>query len=193
VTISQKLSHYDSKLHLSIISSNDQLPLGVREFLVKQNINGNKMVKFPLSYFLVPESDTKFLRSSNFDSNINEQLFFHVSGVRNFKLFVHPDLDRTYSFLKNGYRYIGPNETEFFASPIMGSQTVIVWSQKNQKRTAFIVKSLLTENAAKEISSRFPATSNIAKPEMANLYFKRSIKNSKESIEGQQITSVPKL
>lgn len=191
VTISKQLTHYDPKVHLSILGPNELLPKGVRELLAQQSRNSDSIPKFPVSYYLIPEEDSKFLRTKNFNTKIADQLIFTVSGEKYFKLFVHPDSDKMYSFLKHGYRYIGPSETEFMGSPIGTNKTLVVWVGKNLNKMAFVVKTKLDAEKIQQIGSRFPAAESITLPEMASLIFKRSIKGSSEKIEGQQITELP--
>lgn len=193
ITISKQLSHFDPKIHLSILDKNEKLPAGVREFLMQQTVSSEAIPKFPVSYYLIQAEDAKFLRTKEFNSQISDQLVYLVSGEKYYKLFVHPDSDKIYSFLKHGYRYIGPNETEFMGSPVAGNKTLVVWSARNLLKTPFIVKTVLDSETIQQISSRFPATATIGKPEMINLIFKRKIRGSTEKIEGQQITEVPKL
>lgn len=184
-----KSSSYNPRLHLSAVGENEKLPNGVRELLNQNSDKKKSIAKFPLSYYLIQEEDTTFLRTKKFDTEIVDQLDSSVSGDRYFKLFVHPDSDAVYAFLKHAYRYIGPDETEFVASSIPGNKTVVVWTKKNLKKTPFIVKTVLDQASMQEISSRFPATA----PEMATLIFKRKIKGTNEKIEGQQITPVPQF
>jgi hypothetical protein len=189
VTIDQKTSSYNPRLHLRVVADNEKLPAGVRKLLDQNSFKKN--LKFPLSYYLIPDSDTKFLYINHFSILIIDQLYSGVSGERYYKLFVHPDSDALYAFLKHGYRYIGPDETEFVASPISGNKTVVVWTRKNLSKTPFIVKTNLDEESIQEIRSRLPASSVIETPAMASLIFKRKIKNSSQTIQGQQITELP--
>lgn len=191
ITISKQLTHYDPKVHLSVLGKNEKLPAGVRALITQQSPNSEAVLKFPVSYYLIPDVDTKFLHTKKFNSKILDQMLFLVSGEKHYKLFVHPDSDKIYSFLKHGYRYIGPSETEFVGTPISGNKILVVWTAKNLDKTPFIVKTVINLESIKQISSRFPAVETITVPEMAGLVFKRSIKGSTERIEGQQITEVP--
>ena len=119
IMVAQKSSNYDPRIHLSEVGMNEQLPAGVRNFL-NQKPGANKFVpKFPLSYYLIQEDDVKFIRTKNFNPEIVAQLDSEVSGERYFKLFVHPDVDTIYSFLKRGYRYI--------SSSVCNGQTTFYW------------------------------------------------------------------
>ena len=191
ITISKQLTHYDPKVHLSVLGKNDKLPKGVRELITLQAPDSEAVPKFPVSYYLIPDEDTKYLRTKKFNLKIYEQLVFTISGGKYYKLFVHPDSDKLYAFLKHGYRYIGPSETEFVGSPVSGNKILVVWSGRNISKTPFIVKTVLDHETIQQISSRFPAAETIMVPEMASLIFKRSIKGTTEKIEGQQITEVP--
>ena len=185
ITISKNIVHYDARIHLSTVAPDEKLPSGVRELFSK-----DQTPKFPLSYYLIQEEDTQFIRSQNFDSKIIDQLSMSISNVRYYKLFVHPDSDASYSFLMSAYRYVGPEATEFFASPIPGNKTVVVWSPKALNRRPFIVKTVIDNATLNALNSRLPAESHLA-PEIANLVFKRPIKGTTERIQGQQITSLP--
>ena len=191
ITISRQLTHYDPKVHLSTIGPNDVLPTGVKELLNQQSAKSESIPKFPVSYYLIPDEDAKFLRTKKFNPKIADQLLFTVSGEKYYKLFVHPDSDKLYAFLKHGYRYIGPAETEFVGSPVGTNKTLVIWVSKNLNRTPFVVKTKLDAETIQQISSRFPAAESIVVPEMASLIFKRSIRGTTEKIEGQQITEVP--
>lgn len=191
VTISKQLTHYDPKVHLSVLGPNEAIPAGVRNLINQQSPRNQSAPKFPVSYYLIPHEDAKFLRTKNFNLRILDQLIFTVSGEKYYKLFVHPDSDKAYSFLKHGYRYIGPSETEFVGTPVGVNKTIAVWVNKNMNRAPFIVKTKLDAETIQQLSSRFPAAESIMVPEMASLIFKRSIKGTTEKIEGQQITEVP--
>lgn len=191
ITISKQLTHFDPKIHLSVLGKNEELPPGVRELLTQQAPASEAIPKFPVSYYLIPEEDGKFLRTKKFNSKIADQLIFTISGEKYHKLFVHPDSDKLYSFLKHGYRYIGPAETEFIGSPIAGNKVLVIWNPKNYYKVPFIVKTVLDQETIQEISSRFPAAETILVPEMASLIFKRTIKGSSERIDGQQVTPLP--
>ncbi len=191
ITISRQLTHYDPKVHLSVLGKDEKLPPGVRALITQQSPNNEAVPKFPVSYYLIPDVDGKFLRTKKFNSKISDQLLFMVSGEKYYKLFVHPDSDKLYAFLKHGYRYIGPSETEFVGSPVAGNKVLVIWTGKNLDKTPFVVKTVLDQETIQQISSRFPAAETIIVPEMASLIFKRAIKGTTERIEGQQITEVP--
>ena len=117
-----------------------------------------------------------------------------VSGVQYFILFVHPDVDNAYAFLRNAYRYIGPDQTEFFATSLKTPKTIIVWSQGSNTRTPFIVHSFLQDNPNSSIKKRLPALS-LDLPASWTFILRRELnKGDKPSnVDGQRITTVPVL
>lgn len=185
VTITKNIIHYDSRVHLSAIADDEKLPAGINHFFINK-----PTPKFPLSYYLIQEEDIKYFRSQNFDMKIVQQLTFIVSGIKYYKLFVHPDSEALYMPLTSAYRYIGPNDTEFVASPIPGNKTLIVWTKNYLERTPFIVKAAIDNQALEAISSRFPADIQTA-PELVSIIFKHKIKGTKDKFQGQQVTQVP--
>lgn len=194
IIISQKISHVDPKLFIQTIHNDEQLPTGVRELINHQAEDTKMLVKFPVSYYLIPSSETKYFRTKKFNTNISDQLFFIVSGEKYYKFFLPADSEKIYSFLNNGYRYIGPYETEFYGSRLSSDKTLVIWNAKNLSKTPFIVKTRISSSTSKQESSRFPAAEKLMDtPEMFNLIFKRKISGTTEQIDGQQITEVPKL
>ncbi len=192
VIISTKSSKYMVKAHVSELTSKDPVHKDVLGLLEQEAILDKKPVKFPLAYYLIQEDDTKVYFSSEFDQKILGQLYLMVSGAKYYKLFVHPDLEANYAFLRNAYRYIGPEETEFMATPTSGEKTIAVWTRTHLGKTPFIVKTEIDERNATPGSTRIPAdTSQSGLPESLQMVFHRSIKGSKERIEGQQITKIP--
>lgn len=172
-----------------------------------------KNPKFPLAYYLIPESDAKLLYSSSLDIKVADQLYLLVSGIKYYKFFIHPESENHYTFLKNAYRYIGPIETEFMASPTSSYRSLVVWNQ-NTKRTPFIVRVSLSKTAADSIDrivSQNEVERSIANqraferigldklnqmniklfPEPAGLFFNRKMGGSSEELGGQLIKEIP--
>lgn len=170
--------------------------------------------KFPLPYYLIPETDAKFLYSSQFDTKVGDQLYMLVSGTKYFKLFVHPESEAHYDFLRNAYRYIGPTETEFMASPTSSYRSLIVWNQNNKSKTPFIAKvsldknviggidRLVSENEVERSIANQRAFDQIGKenldkmnmklfPESAGLIFDRKIDGAPDKLGGQLIREIP--
>jgi hypothetical protein len=171
-----------------------------------------KNPKFPLPYYLIPESDAKFLYSKSLDAKIADQLYLLVSGVKYYKLFIHPESETQFAFLKNAYRYIGSVETEFMASPTSSYRSLVVWNQ-NSKRKPFIVKVSLNKTAddIDRVVSENEVERSIANqrvfehigsdklnqmdikifPESGGLIFNRQIGSSSEKLGGQLIKEIP--
>lgn len=172
-----------------------------------------KNPKFPLPYYLIPESDAKLLYSISLDKKVADQLYLLVSGVKYYKFFIHPESDHYYAFLKNAYRYISPVETEFMATPTSSYRSLVVWNQ-NTKRKPFIVKVSLNKTAADSIDrvvSENEVERSIANqrvferigldklnqmnikifPEPAGLIFNRQMGGSSEKLGGQLIKEIP--
>jgi hypothetical protein len=234
ITISAAPSRYIASELVEKINGNEALSKGVREFLNEEQNFHNKDLwgknafasnidpkyvpesnpKFPLPYYLIPETDTKFLYSSQFDKKVGDQLYMLVSGMKYFKLFVHPESEKHYDFLKHAYRYIGPTETEFMASPTSSYRSLVVWNQSNKKKTPFIAKvslnknvtddmdRLVSENEVERSIVNQKALDHIGKdtlermnikffPESAGLIFDRKLNGSSDKLGGQLIREIP--
>ncbi len=190
-TISQRASNYVPGKHISEVKDNDPMPVSVKTFLNSNTYPSKK--KFPLAYYLIQEEDIRLLYEHDFDERIAGQLYMTISGVKYYKLFVSPDLEASYSFLKHGYRFIGPDETEFFAAS-SGQRTLVVWSPgKEAFSPPFIVKTELDERDIPQKSLRVPAQVSADSPPSIHMIFQREIKGTKEKIEGQNITAIPVL
>ena len=106
--------------------------------------------KFPLPYYLVPAEDAKFIFANSLDPRVADQLVFRISGKKHYKLFVHPESEAFYDFFRRSYNYIGPDLTEFFASPLSNGQLFIVWNKNNSERKPFIIKVRLDKNSTED-------------------------------------------
>ena len=102
--------------------------------------------KFPLAYYLMPEEDAKFLQADSLDKRVSMQLQEMIDGKKYFKLFVHPESEAHYEFLKGSYKYVSQAETEFMASPTSSYRSLIVWNHSDTKRKPFIAKVSLDKN-----------------------------------------------
>lgn len=193
VTIATR-SNFVAKAHVSELLPTDPVHEDVRKLLQAEALINKKPVKFPLSYYLIQEEDIKVYYSKQFEEKISNQVYLVISGTKYYKLFVHPDLESEYAFLRRAYRYISPEETEFMASPSSGERTMLVWTKSHLKKTPFIVKTEIDERTFNNGSSRIPADiSQSVIPESIHMVFSRAIRGSKERIEGQQITKIPSL
>jgi hypothetical protein len=231
ITISNAPSRHIAGQFVEKINGKEELPKGVKEFLnTEQNLHNKDLwgkdafasninpkyvpeanPKFPLPYYLIPGTDAKFIYSSNFDRRIGDQLYLLVSGVKYFKLFVHPESEEHYAFLMNAYRYIGPTETEFMASPTSSHRSLVVWNPIKGHRP-FIARVSLNKN---DISNRSISENDIEKsisnqmtydaigkenldkmnikifPDSAGLIFDREVNGAPEKLGGQLIREIP--
>lgn len=192
-TISTNKAHYITEKHLTFIDSKEPLPQKLIDFLAIKTTN-KKLIKFPLAYYLIQEQDIQLIFNEKINSKISDQLFMTVSGTKYYKLFVHPDVDTAYTFLKNAYRYIGPDQTEFFGTSLETKKTIIVWSQGSKTRLPFIVHSYLLESPNSSIKTRVPALS-LDQPAAWTFILKRELNKSEtqNTIEGQRVMEVPSL
>lgn len=234
ITISTAPSRYIANEFVEKINGKEELSQGVKDFLNEEQNLHNKDLwgknafasninpkyvpeanpKFPLPYYLIPAADAKFMRTANFDNKVGDQLYMLVSGTKYFKLFVHPESEEHYNFLKNAYRYIGPTETEFMASPTSSYRSLVVWSPNYNKRKPFIAKVSLNKNVIGGIDrlvSENEVERSIANqrafdriglenldkmnvklfPESAGLIFDREINGAPEKLGGQLIREIP--
>lgn len=234
ITISTAPSRYIANEFVEKVDGNEALSKGVKELLNEEQNLHNKDLwgknafasnidpkyvpeanpKFPLPYYLIPETDAKFLYSSQFDTKVGDQLYMLVSGTKYFKLFVHPESEEHYSFLRNAYRYIGPTETEFMASPTSSYRSLVVWNQNNKNKTPFIAKvsldknviggidRLVSENEVERSIANQRAFDQIGKenldkmnmklfPESAGLIFDRKLDGAPDKLGGQLIREIP--
>lgn len=190
-TISKRTLSYVPDMHISEVKDSDPLPTSVKAFLKSTSITPKK--KFPLAYYLIQEEDIKLFYENDFNEKISSQLFMTISGVKYFKLFVSPEMEKTYSFLRHGYRFIGPDETEFFASP-SGKHALVVWSPgKTAFHPPFMVSTQIDERGVPQKNLRIPAQVSPDSPPSIHMIFQREIKGTAEKIEGQQITTLPSL
>jgi len=166
VTLSPKASRFIASEHLQKLTGKENLPLGVKELLNEEqnlhnkdlwgagafasNINPEyvpeKNPKFPLPYYLIPVEDAKFLKADSLDPRVSDQLIMRISGKKHYKLFVHPESEAHYDFLRHSYNYIGPDKTEFMASPTSSYRSLVVWNKNSETRKPFIAKVSLDKN-----------------------------------------------
>ena len=232
ITIATAPSRQIASQFVEKINGKEELPDGVKAFLSSEQNLHNKDLwgkdafsthinpkfapetnpKFPLPYYLIPGTDAKFIYSSKFDPKVGEQLYLLVSGTKYFKLFVHPESEEHYNFLKNAYRYIGPTETEFMASPTSSYRSLIVWNPIKKGYKPFIANISLSKNdvtdrslSANEIENAIEnqraydiiSEDNLDKmnfkifPESAGLIFDREFNGTTQKLGGQLIREIP--
>ena len=76
---------------------------------------------------------------------INRQITATKNGQVFYKLFVHPESYSHYQFLEGKFEYIGPERTEFMASPTSSYRSLVAWN-KNGIEKPFIAKVSLDRN-----------------------------------------------
>lgn len=166
-TLSPKISRFIASEHLLKIDGKETLSKGIIDFLLEEqklksldlgeegSASASKITsiyiprnnpKFPLPYYLVPLEDANFLFADSLDPNIADQLAMKISGKKHYKFFIHPESEVHYDFLRSSYSYVGPDQTEFFASPTSSYHSLIVWNRNNGERKPFIAKVSLNQN-----------------------------------------------
>lgn len=234
VTLSPKISRFIASEHLLKIDGKENLPRGVKELLNEEqnlhnkdlwgagafssNINPDYVPennpKFPLPYYLVPVEDANFLFADSLDPKIADQLSMKISGKKHYKLFVHPESEVHYDFLRSSYNYIGPDQTEFFASPTSSYRSLVVWNRNNSQRKPFIAKVSLDKNVIGSID-RLVSVNEVERsvanqkaldrigtkklndinlkifPESAGLTIDKSHPGAPEKLGGQLIREIP--
>lgn len=234
ITIKTNHARYIASEHLSKYTGKENLAKGVKELLHEEQNLHNKDLwgasafssnidpryvpeenpKFPLAYYLIPEDDAKFLQASSLNDKVASQLTIKISGKKHYKLFVHPESEDHYAFLKNAYRYIGPEETEFMASPTSSYRSLVVWNEANIAKKPFIAKvsldknvigsidRLVSENEVERSIANQKAFDHLGKkkleemkvkvfPESAGLVISKEIPGAPEKLGGQLIREIP--
>ena len=155
----------DFSQYLSIVNGSENLPPTVSTLLYEEQILHNKGLwgadafasdiapeyvpearpKFPLSYFLIPDDKANFLKSTGHDLAIERQITTTIDGKIYHKLFVHPESYSHYQFLEEVFEYVGPEKTEFLASPTSSYRSLVTWN-KNGIEKPFIAKVSLNRN-----------------------------------------------
>lgn len=234
VTLSPKVSRFIASEHLEKINGKENIPKGVKELLFEEqnlhnkdlwgagafasNINPDYVPennpKFPLPYYLIPVEDARFLQADSLDPRIADQLVMKISGKKHYKLFVHPESEMHYDFLRNAYNFIGPDKTEFEASPTSSYRSLVVWNKNSDTRKPFIAKVSLDKNVIGSIDrlvslneversvANQKAFDRIGKeklkslnlklfPETAGLTLLKQIEGAPEKLGGQLIREIP--
>lgn len=146
-----------------------------------------KNPKFPLPYYLVPAEDAKFLQADTLDPRIADQLSLKISGKKHFKLFVHPESEAHYEFLRHRYNYVGPESTEFMASPTSSYRSLVVWNKNSGQRKPFIAKVSLDKNVIGSID-RLVSVNEVERSVANQKVFD---KLGKEKLEGVNLKLFP--
>jgi hypothetical protein len=233
-SLSPRVSRFIASEHILKIDGKETLSRGIKEFLYEEqnlhnkdlwgqgafssNINPSYVPennpKFALPYYLIPAEDAHFLFADSMDPRVADQLVMKISGKRHYKLFVHPESEAHYEFLKASYNYIGPEETEFFASPTSSYRSLVVWNRNNGERKPFIAKVSLDKNVIGSIDrlvSENEVERSVANqkvfdrigeknlnslnlkifPETAGLIVNKSHPGAPEKLGGQLIREIP--
>lgn len=164
VTLSPRVTRFNPAKHLQKMNGNEELSKEIRVYIHKEQTSKRKIAsasnlnpifapennpKFPLSYFLVPAETAQFLRLETSDSRILDELTLRITGREHYKFFVHPANEAEFEFLKGSYDYIGPDRTEFLASPTSDYYTLVVWNRNNPNRQPFVTQ-LVSEKSDKD-------------------------------------------
>ena len=170
--------------------------------------------KFPLPYYLVPAEDAKFLQADSLDKRVSKQLMMMVDGKKYFKLFVHPESEAHYEFMRDTYKYVSQDETEFTASPTSSYRSLVVWDHSDLKNKPFIAKVSLDKNVIGSIDrlvSENEVERSVANqkvfdrigleklnkmnvkvfPESAGLVMGKELPGAPEKLGGQLIREIP--
>ena len=180
---------FEAEKYISKITSTEVLPKKVKSLLINEKLLDNS-VKFPLAYYLIPATDIKLVNAKEINQHIISQLYLEISGVKYYKLFVHPDMELTYSFLKHAYRYIGSEDTEFYGSPTTAIKTIVVWNKNIISKIPFVIKTEIDERTQVD-DNRSPASKLPYGAKTVQMIFKRDNSGLKDPIEGQQVTEIP--
>ncbi len=110
----------------------------------KTNLNAkyfpSNQPKFALPYYLIPQEEAEFIEAESLSSEVKSQLYKMGSdGKRYFKLFVHPESEKYYQKYAAKFKYVGPSETEFVATPTSSFRSLITWNLKTGEKP-FIAK-----------------------------------------------------
>lgn len=158
-TLSPRPARFIASEQLLKLDGKENLAIGISDLLYEeQNLSNNILMekalpksdqnpvyfpennpKFPLPYYLVPEDEANFIAFNQLDPRVTDQLTMKISGKKHFKLFIHPEFEVQYDFLRS-YRYIGSDQTEFLASPLFHYNSLVVWNKNNMGRKPFIAK-----------------------------------------------------
>lgn len=95
--------------------------------------------KFALPYYLVPVDETPLLKTSSLDPAIEKQLQVEIRGVLYSRLFVHPESEGHYKFLREYFPYVDAVKSEFLATPTSSYRSLVVWNQNGEDKP-FIAK-----------------------------------------------------
>lgn len=215
VTLSPKVSRFIASEHLQKIEGKENLALGVKEFLSEeQALNTEEKIatkinkeylpenhpKFPLPYFLVPDEDAQHFFADSIDPRVADQLTMKISGKKHYKFFIHPELEVQYDFLRASFNFVGPDQTEFFASPTSNDKSLLVWNKNNKDRRPFIAKvgsfeierSLASQKCLERTGDKKLSGINLKFfPETAGLKINKSRPGSLEKLGGQIIREIP--
>ena len=156
-------------IYMSIEQNITVARLGVKRKIASENITVEYVdSEFPLAYYLIPEDDVHPFLSKKLDPRVRDQLVMGITGLRHFKLFIHPHLEAQYDYLKYSYNYIGPDKTEFVARASLNEKTLVVHNRNNPLRKSFVLK-LADSTSTDSIVSR----SDIEKSFLNELYFEK--------------------
>ncbi len=192
-TISSHSNHYIKEKHFKILDKNEPLPKEVQNLISEESKETLPHIKFPLAYYLIQEEDIQLIFNQKIDPNISDQLYMVVSGIKYYKFFVHPDLDESYSFLQNAYRFISPDQTEFFAITLNTPKTLAIWNQRSNYPRPFIINSKISKAIEPLVNQARTPAYQLERPESVGMLLKKDSNDKTYPIQGQEITAIPSL
>ena len=92
--------------------------------------------KFKLPYYLIPIAEAQWIEASTLSNEVRAQV---TVGGTQVKLFVHPESEAHFSFLRGRFPYVAAEKSEFWASPTSSYRSLQVWNEKTGARP-FIAK-----------------------------------------------------
>lgn len=155
VSLTPKASRFIASKHLYRLDGTEGISHKLRDYIRREQSNKRKIAsasnlnpafapennpKFRLSYFLIPTDSAQFLSAKTKDVRVLDELNLRISGKLHTKFFIHPEREMELNALRGRYDYVGPDSTEFLATPTTDYYTLVVWNRNNLNRKPFILK-----------------------------------------------------
>ena len=177
--------------HFSAISENEKIPNAAKSIIDKYFpeiiFDNDQVQKFQVGYFLIPDNDLQLLYDSKKYSNafMKNEMYFTFSGKRFFKFFIFPGQEEHFKNLKNSYRYITQDQSEYFATSLKPEGLMVLWNKNNLESTPFDFRALNDFDLTID-QPRFPASNKTtAERSIIVTFSKGPYKNL-----GQEITNL---
>lgn len=193
--ISTESIKYDSEKHFSsFIDEKENIPMVVQKIIDDKfpHKAEEDIQKFQVAYFLIPDTDLELLyNAKKYSKEFMSEIYFTFSGVRFFKFFIYPGHEDFFATLKNSYRYISQDQSEYFATSLAQNGSMVLWHRNSPQGYPFLIKNL-TEIPMVPVGSlpvtapRYPASQPRSTERSISLTFiKGPLKN-----KGQEITNL---